>query len=227
MEAQTEVGKLVVQRRDKSGKGHARKLRATGKIPAVCYGPDAETIHLALDPEALKKALDPGRRGNTVIELTVEGAPAGEQLTVMLKDYHMDPIRQTLVHADFVRVKLDQEVHVSVPLILAGRPEGVKLGGTLHQVFRDLPVTCTPGKIPAEFSVDVSHLQLNDLVQIKDLDIPDGVTVELPETQTIGLVMAPRAATAEEEGEEGEGEGEEGAEGEGERKDADDEGDKG
>jgi large subunit ribosomal protein L25 len=118
---------------------------------------------------------------------------------------------------------MDQVVDVSVPLKLTGRPEGVKRGGTLHQVFRMLPVKCTPDKIPVSISGDVSALDLNEGISIKDLEVPPGVKINLPQQQTCALVMAPRKvledeleeeAAAEAAAEEGKEEGKEGEKGE-------------
>jgi len=219
-QTQTTIGKLSAAVRSTSGKGNARKLRDRGLIPAVVYGKDMESVPLTVDPAELKKALDPAKRTNTVIDLMIEDQGKTELVQVMVKDYQVDTIKQTVLHADFIRVAIDQLVDVRVPLVLEGRPEGVKLGGTLHQVFRTLPVQCTPAQIPAGLSIDVSALDLNDSLQVKDLSLPEGVKIGLPESQTIVLVMAPKRATLEEleaaEGAEGaEGEAEEGKEGEG------------
>jgi len=223
----TSIGKMTAKRRTTNGKEAAAKLRAAGLIPAVCYGKAVPTIPITVDPVALKKALDPARRHNTVITLTVEadGQPS-ETFNVMLKDHQEDTLKRVLLHADFVRVADDQVVAVTIPLILEGKSEGVKLGGTLHQVFRELPVRCIPSRIPTLVTVDISALQIGDSVQVKDLKgVTEGVTVALPQNQTIALCMAPRkvveeTAAAPAEGAEGAApaEGAEGAEGEGKGK---------
>jgi large subunit ribosomal protein L25 len=174
METQSSIGKLSATRRQEKGKGLARKLRAKGLIPAICYGQKHEAISLVVDPSELRRALDPARGQNTVITLAIEHEGKTEQLTVMLKEYQLDSLTQTLLHADFMLVSLDQIVDVTVPLDLLGKPEGVKLGGTLHQVFRKLPVSCKPGDIPSALQADVSALELNEGIQIKDLTLPDG-----------------------------------------------------
>jgi large subunit ribosomal protein L25 len=212
------VGKLTATRRRETGKGSAHKLRERGLIPAVCYGQRSEAISLTLDPDQLRKALDPGRKRNTVIDLIIEDDGKTEQLKVMLKDYQIDSVKQTLIHADFIRVSMDQVIEVSVPLELTGRPEGVKQGGTLHQVFRTLDVSCKPAEIPTALTADVSALELNDSLQVKNIETPAGVKVSLPENQTVALVMAPRKGIEEEEEAAAaeEGEGAEGAEAAGE-----------
>src|SRR6266545_154869 len=103
-----EVGKLNVEYRGDLGKSAVRRLRAAGKIPAICYGQAKEPMPLAVDPSALVKALDPIKKTNTVLTLSVAGVPDGgdASLTVMLRDYQKDAIRGHLTHADFIRVDL-------------------------------------------------------------------------------------------------------------------------
>jgi large subunit ribosomal protein L25 len=204
METTSTIGKLRAETRTGTGKERAAKLRQKGLIPAICYGGKEGPTPLAVDPVALKKALDPAKRKNTLIELTIEG---GKTEHVMLKDYQVDDVKRVVLHADFMRVGLDQLIDVAVPLTLIGKAEGVKLGGTQHQVFRTLPVRCVPGKIPTEFQIDITPLLIGQSLQVKHLQVPEGVKIELPENQTIALVMAPRkveeVAAAAEPGAEG------------------------
>src|SRR4051794_5123872 len=120
-----EVGTLNAILRDGKGKSVTRKLRAEGKIPAICYGKDHEPIMLSIDPAALVKALDPDKRANTVIKLAVEGKGKSESLTVMLRDWQRDALKGNVTHADFLQVSLDKDVHATVPLVIVGKSEGV------------------------------------------------------------------------------------------------------
>lgn len=197
MEQESTVGKLDVKLRTGTGKEIARKLRAAGSAPAVIYGGESPTLSVAFDPAALYRALDPQRLRNTVIELNVEGGSDGASTErVMLKEVQIHPIKQTIVHADFVRVSLDRPIRVEVPLVLEGRPEGVKTGGTLHQVFRKVPLLCRPDNIPSQVVADASALLLGDSISAGDLPLPDGVSICLPPQQTCAHVLAPRAAAA-------------------------------
>jgi len=193
-----EVGKLEVRVRRDHGKGYAHKLRQAGKIPAVCYGGGEGPIALALDPKALKDALDPEKRQNTVITMTLKGDGADRQLTVMLKDYQTDPIKNTVLHADFVRVDLTKEIKVTVPLLLTGKPEGVKIGGILHQVFRMIDVACLPDRIPTKLEADVSALNIGDALKASDIKVSEGVRVTLDPKQSIAVVVAPKEEKEEE-----------------------------
>jgi large subunit ribosomal protein L25 len=189
-----EVGKLNAQFRGETGKSAVRRLRAAGKIPAICYGQAQAPMTLAVDPTELIKSLDPVKKTNTVLTLNVAGAPDGDaSLTVMVRDYQKDAIRGHLTHADFIRVDLNKPVHATVPIVLTGKAEGVKLGGIMHQVIRILPISCTPDKIPVKLEVDVSHLGMNEAIHVSDLKLAEGVKPLADGGSTVCAVTAPKA----------------------------------
>lgn len=217
MKTEYTMGKLTATRRTGTGKGLARKLRDQGLIPGVCYGLKEDSISLVLHPMEIKGALDPGKLRNTLIDLTIKDGDSATSTMVMLKDVQIDSLKDNVLHADFIRVSIDQPIEVAVPLVLVGKAPGVKIGGTLHQVFRTLPVKCLPVNIPVSVTVDVSNLELNESVSVQDLaELTKGVEILLPPNKTIALVMSPRKSTEEEDAEAAaaEAEGEEGAEGE-------------
>jgi large subunit ribosomal protein L25 len=181
---------LKAQLRDKSGKGPARRLRAQGLVPAVCYGPyDKQPLMVAVDPEALAKAIATPHKFNTVIKLEVDG----QTRTVLFKDYEKDPLDGHVLHVDFLDVRMDQEVVVNVPVVLAGKPVGVTEGGILQQVSRTLPVICKPGQIPEKIEVDVSHLKIAESIHISDIKPPEGVRFKtnVIKNATIAVVVVP------------------------------------
>ena len=189
-----EVGKLNVEFRGNTGKSEARRLRQSGKIPAICYGPGVEPLPLALEGAALLKSLDPVKKTNTVLTLNVAGGPDGTStLTVMLRDYQKDAIRGQVTHADFIRVDLSKPVHATVPIVLTGKAEGVKLGGIMHQVIRTLAISCTPDKIPSKLEVDVTTLGMNEAIHVSDLKLGEGVKPLVDPGSTICAVTAPKA----------------------------------
>ena len=189
-----EVGKLTVEYRKDQGKGANRKLRTTGKIPGVVYGGDTGPLALAIDPNQLVKALDPIKKGNTVISLTVQNAPdGGAPFTVMVRDVQKNPVRGDLTHADFVRVSLDKNVHAVVPVIIVGKAKGIKDGGILHHNMRTLEITCTPDKIPAKIEVDVTELGMGEAIHVSDLELGEGIEALADEGSSICSVTAPRA----------------------------------
>jgi large subunit ribosomal protein L25 len=187
--------KVTASRRDGSGKGAARRLRNEGRIPAVAYGKGLPTQSLAIAPDAIKSVLASARGRNTVVTLDVDGK-AG--LTVLLSDFQYHPVTRQLLHADFQQIHLDQPVNVEVPLELTGKAAGVVAGGTLRQVFRKLPIRCLPGQIPVKIGYDVTELALDGHVPVKDLALPEGVSVRLPAEQTVASVVT-EIVRAEEE----------------------------
>jgi large subunit ribosomal protein L25 len=198
MEVTAVVGKLSVEYRDGTRKSASRRLRTGGKIPGVCYGQGGEPLPVTIDPTQLIKALDPVKKTNTLISLTIAGAPGGDQtVQVMLRDYQKDPIKGHLVHADFIRVALDKDVHAVVPIILTGKAEGVKEGGILHQVFRQLEIACTPDKIPDKIEVDVTPLKMGDAVHVRDLKLAPGVKPLADGGASVCSVTAPKAEKVE------------------------------
>jgi len=181
---------LKAQTRDKSGKGPARRLRAQGLVPAVCYGPyDKNPLMVAVDPEALTKAISTPHKFNTVIKLEVDG----QARTVLFKDYDKDPVDGHILHVDFLDVRMDQDVVVNVPVVLVGKPVGVTEGGILQQVSRTLPVICKPAQIPEKIEVDVSNLKIAESIHISDIKPPEGVRFKtnVIKNATIAVVNIP------------------------------------
>src|SRR3954468_16235953 len=166
-----DVSTLSAQKREKSGKGPARQLRLKGLIPAVVYGPYDKPQHVAIDPDAIKKAIATPHKFNTVIKLQVEG----ETRIVLFKDYEKDPVDGHMLHADFLEVRMDKDVVVNVPVVLTGKPAGVTEGGILQQVARTLAVLCKPSDIPEKIEVDVSGLAIAESLHVKDVKAPAGV----------------------------------------------------
>src|SRR4051812_37858653 len=183
-----DVSTLSAQKRDQSGKGPSHRLRAKGLIPAVCYGPYDKPLHVAVDPEAIRKAIATPHKFNTVIKLQIDG---GEARTVLFKDFERDPVEGNLLHADFLEVRMDKDVVVNVPVVLTGKPEGVTAGGILQQVARTLPVQCKPSDIPEKIEVDVSALKITESLHVKDVKLPAGVVLKLRGDQTIAVVNVP------------------------------------
>jgi len=185
-----EIGKLTAYRRDAKGKGAARRTRFQGRLPAVCYGRGFDPIAISVNPVELREALDPEKQRNTVIEMTVEGEDRPRD--VLLRDVQRDPVHDEILHADFQAVRRDEEVNVTVPIVLAGRPEGVKLGGILHQAFRDLGVACLPDRIPAKVEIDVSGLLIGQALHVSDLALGEGVRALVDPRASIASVVAPK-----------------------------------
>ncbi len=189
---------LEAKKRDGRGKNEARRLRAAGRIPAVVYGArkegsTPEGVPVAVDPKEVLRILHSESGANTLINLKLDG---GES-RVMVRDYQLDPITHTLLHADFYALAMDKAITVSVPILVKGEPVGVKQqGGLLDFVTREIQVQCLPTDIPEHIDVDVSELALHQSVRVKDLaESPKWKAMTDGETMLVHVVM-PKAEEA-------------------------------
>jgi large subunit ribosomal protein L25 len=188
-----DIGKLSVEFRQDTGKNVARRLRAAGRVPGICYGKGTAPVPISLSVRELKKALHPEKRQNTVIHMTVNGVDGGsQQLTVMLKDYAIDAIRRDVQHVDLVVVDVTKDVTVEIPVVLTGKAVGIVEGGQLHTVRRTITVTCKPEDIPVKIEVDISPLALGDVLHVSDVKLPAGVKAALPPTEPLASIVAPQ-----------------------------------
>jgi large subunit ribosomal protein L25 len=189
-----EENALSVQLRDAAGKGVARKLRRAGRIPGVCYGARQAAVPLSLDPRALSRLLSRSQAGmNTLIDLRVEGESEIDGKVVLLKELQRDPVSGRYLHADLYAVDLDRVVEVSVPLHLTGIPEGVRLeGGIIDQNLREIELECLPRAIPDHLVLDVSALRLGQSVHVRDVALPEGVTLRSDPGLAVASVIIPR-----------------------------------
>jgi large subunit ribosomal protein L25 len=187
---------LNVELRQNAGKGVARKLRAAGRIPGVCYGAGAETLHIQLDPAALERALRASSAGiNTLFGL--QGASALSGKSVLVKELQRDPVKGSLLHADLYAVDLTREIEVAVPLHLTGTAIGLMSGGIVDHQLREIQISCLPGAIPEAFQLDVTALEIGDSLHVRDVVLPGGVTLVSDPDLSVVSVVAP--AKAEEE----------------------------
>jgi large subunit ribosomal protein L25 len=187
--------KVAATRRIDSGKSAARRLRSAQQIPAVAYGEKTPAQSLAVSPKRLLDVLATEHGRNTVIEIDVE---SGEKFPALLCDYQYHPITRQLLHADFLKISLGSPVDVEIPFEISGKSKGVIAGGTLHVVFRKLPVRCLPEHIPVKISYDVTEMELDAHVAAKDLPVPEGVSLRLAPNQTVLAVVSEKAQGEEE-----------------------------
>ena len=205
---------LSVELRDPDGSRSARRLRRTGKVPGVVYGGGDEPVSFAVDARVLRQAL---AHAGAVIDLSLGGSGG---TPVVLKELVRHPVTGETVHIDLLRVRLDQAIHTTVTVELIGAEEsaGVKEGGVLEQVTREVNIQALPTDIPDVIQHDVSAAEMNDTVTVDALAMPSGVTL-LDDPETVLMTLTPPRLVVEEEPEIEEetelvGEGEAPAEGE-------------
>jgi large subunit ribosomal protein L25 len=189
--------KLVVERREATGKGAARKLRQRGLAPGVVYGGGRAATSIAFDVAELQHLLTTSHGGaNTLIDLEGDSEATGR--TVIAKEIQREAVRGGIIHGDFYEVDLTEKIHVAVPVHLIGQPAGVVLGGVLDQQLREVELLCLPNAIPDDIEVDVTGLELGDSLHVFDLSVPPGVELHTDESLTIATVLVPRGLKEDE-----------------------------
>lgn len=185
---------LSANSRDLTGKGAARTLRSQGQVPAVIYGHGRDPQPLALNARDLDKMLSHIQAESTVIEVTVGGQTA----KTLIREIQRHPIKRQILHVDFQALVAGEKVTVSIPIVLVGIPEGVRLeGGVLDQTLRELEIEVDPSNIPDRVELDITNMVIGDSKHVSDLSIPAGVEVlDDPET-SVAVLAAPRAVIEE------------------------------
>jgi large subunit ribosomal protein L25 len=205
--------KLEVRERDERGSRRSRRLRQEGLVPGVLYGNGASRA-ITVPERALRAAMSGPSGLHAILDVVLEG-----QKTVhpsVLADHQQDPIRGTLLHIDLREVRLDQPIHASVVVHLVGESPGVKTGGVLSLVTREINVEALPMDVPEHIDADLTGMEVGDVLRLEDLPSIEGVTfLDDPHETVIATVSTPRGLV-ELEAEEEEEEVEEGAEVEGE-----------
>lgn len=182
---------LAVTVREQSGKGAARQLRRGGKIPAVLYG-QGECVLLTVNPDELVKILKAQAGSTVLVSLTVGGAKTKASRTALLRDYQVDPITGSVLHADLFEISMDKPIRVKVPVhVTGGIPAGVKEGGVLHNNARELHIECLPAVLPDQIDVDASSLGISQGIHLKDVAQREGIRFLDDEDLMIVSVAAP------------------------------------
>ena len=217
--------RLEVQQRDALGSRDSRRLRRAGLIPGVLYGRGKKAHPFVVPERTLRGALGGPHGLHAILDVVVDDQKTSHASVV--KDYQQDPIRGHLTHIDLHEVRLDQPITAQVAVELTGESPGVKGGGVLTQLVREVPVEALPLEMPDRLSLDIGLTEIGDALRVSDLELPENVTVLSDPENVLVTVSAPRLAAeleaaeaelaaAAEEAEEGEEpeEGEEAVEGE-------------
>jgi len=190
---------LVARVRKTKGKGAAKKLRKMAQVPAVFYGPKAESVMLAVDYPELERLLKQGSSDNVILDLQVQSDQGSETHKAIIKDIMMDPVKDIYLHADFYEISMDKEITVDVPIRLINSPVGVTEGGILQHIRRKLNISCLPDKMIDALELDVSGLAIGDSLHVEDIDLPEGIVSLEEGNLTVATVAAPTVVEEEEE----------------------------
>jgi len=181
---------IEVRPREQFGKNQSRRLRRDGQIPAIVYGAHKDPVAITVDPTKILEILHSESGANTIFQLSLLGRD--QKRHVMIKEYQVDPLKGRLLHADFVRIQMDEVIEVEVPVHVTGEAAGVKLdGGILEHVSRQVRISCLPGDIPEHVTIDVAPLKIGDKLNVSDLPKSDRYRILSDREQTLVVVSPP------------------------------------
>ena len=207
---------LEIISRDKTGKSNCKQLRNMGKVPAVIYGDKKEPAYIAVDYPKIVKELSKTSFFSTVFSLKLNK----KAIKVLPREIQTDPLNDKPVHIDFLRVNDESKINISVPIIFINEDKspGLKGGGVLNTVRREVDLICKINNIPEKLEADLSNLEVGAVIHMSDIKLQEDVIPQISDRDfTIATIAAPTVMPVEEdkpetEGEEGEGEGQEGEE---------------
>jgi len=197
---------LIVDKREDKGTGSSGRLRAEGRVPAVLYGGDKPPVPISVDELAVREILKQEAGENTIFLLKLKGTK--EERQAMIKELQVDPISGKFIHIDFIRVTAGHKLNVTIRIDLVGDCAGVRHGGRIDFMSRELAVEVLPRHMFDHIDIDMTHMEVGDVVTVADLEgqLPEsGKFLEDP-ARVVVIVEMPRLVeeeAAEEELEEG------------------------
>ena len=177
---------LNVVTREDLGKSESKRLRVKGQFPAVIYAKNAKPVHVSVDKRAFVKILH--KEGeNVIIDLNME---KDKKKTVIIKEIQYDTVKEGIFHVDFQQIKLTDKIKIHVPVVTKGDADapGVKAGGILEHILREVEIECLPTDIPKEIKVDVTGLNVGEAIHVKDIALPEKVSM-LTEGEKIAVLV--------------------------------------
>lgn len=180
---------MDARRREASGTGAARAHRREGFVPGVVYGHGLEAMSILLETKQLLAFL---RHHGSLINLTIDGQPAADNLAALLKQTQRDPVSREVLSVDLQWVSMVEEVEVEVPVVVVGSAPGVvRDGGALDQSMHEVLVACLPGDIPEHVEIDVSSLEIGHSLHVRDMTAPPGVRIVTSAEEAVVSVLRP------------------------------------
>ena len=183
---------LEVSVRQKPGKSGAKEIRKERNIPAILYGKGTEPTMLAVNPAALKQALSTEAGENTLLELTFNDGSKETKKLSLLRDIQYDFLTSKPIHFDFQALDINKRITVNVPVKIVGKAKGIKEGGILEEILRDIPVECLPKDIPNSFEIDVTDLDIGHSIHVSALKVSEDFNILKDDDETIVTILAPK-----------------------------------
>lgn len=180
--------RLTAEKREKLGTKESRRLRRAGFVTGELYGPHEKNVHIKLARREFEKFLKETKHETVIIDMEVDG----KTYKCVLKDLQRDVVMGYPIHADFQILHAKEPIQVVVPVILKGTPEGVKLGGILEHLKREVTIRAIPSKLPGHIEIDVGKLRIGESIHVKDLELPEGVEILEDPEETVCTILAPK-----------------------------------
>lgn len=181
---------IEVEERTTLGRSGARQIRRAGLLPGIVYGGKRKNVSIVIDPKRIQDLLHSESGMNTIFLLSLKGR--GAKRHVMIRDFQRDPVTGELLHADFIRILMDEKVEVAVPVHIEGTAEGVKnQGGLLDFILREVRISCLPVNIPEHLVADVTALEIGDSLKVGDLPLGEDVQLLTAEDQPVVVISPP------------------------------------
>ena len=192
------------------GNGPARRMRQSGQLPAVLYGPGAETVLLSVNISDFDQALKKSGASQLLLNLVIQDSETYTR-SAMVKELQTHPVSRNFLHVDFYEIAMDRKIKVKVPIVTTGMAKGVELGGVLQIIRREIEVLCLPFEVPESFEIDISDLDIGDSIHVKDISQEGEIEFLEDDHFTIVTLLSPKIEEEEEPTEEEEEEAEEAA----------------
>jgi len=193
-----QTAQIAVKKRLDVGKGAVKRLRRKGMVPGVIYGNNVTNINMSIAEKELRKMpLGSGQ----IVKVVVDGK---SNHNVLVRDYQKHPITQAVIHLDLFEVSMTEKLTTTIALAVTGSAKGEALGGILQPGIREVEIECLPANILERIDIDVSDLEIGDMIKVKDLVAPSGITILTNPEQIIVSVLAPQYEEKIEEEKEGE-----------------------
>lgn len=206
--------------RTTTGNGPARRLRMSGQIPAVLYGPNTTPVLLSVNNSDLEMVFKKGGIGQLILNLVIQKNGEKTTMPAMIKELQTHPVSRNFIHIDFYEIKMDQKITAKIPVVTAGMAKGVELGGILQIIRRELEVECLPLEVPESIEIDISDLDIGDSIHVGQIQVEGEVEFLEEDDYTVVTVVSPKMEEEPEEEEEEEVEEEEAEKEEGEAPEA-------
>ena len=204
---------LKTKIRTTTGNGPARRLRISGQIPAVLYGPKTDPVLLSVDKIDLEQVFKKGGIGQVILNLVIQQNGETTTRPAMIKELQTHPLSRNFIHIDFYEIKMDQKITAKIPVVTTGMAKGVEAGGILQIIRRELEVECLPLAVPESIEIDISDLDIGDSIHLGQIHVEGEIEFLEEDDYTVVTVSSPKMEEEpeeEEEVEEEEGEKEEG-----------------